>query len=169
MSHSRDDSEHDVQLRWHRGRDETRSEYWHPDGGQVSTKPSPLAGNRNDRGRDGRPQRRSLEHWSDAAACRFFFFFQAEDGIRDYKVTGVQTCALPISPRWRSRSTRSPDRSRPCQLDGVTEPPPSRTVGRGVAVTAAVGAGPSLPRPEEIRSEERRVGKECRSRWSPYH
>src|SRR6266446_10345438 len=27
-----------------------------------------------------------------------FFFFQAEDGIRDYKVTGVQTCALPISP-----------------------------------------------------------------------
>src|SRR5256885_6004859 len=28
---------------------------------------------------------------------RFFFFFQAEDGIRDYKVTGVQTCALPIS------------------------------------------------------------------------
>src|SRR6266850_149375 len=30
----------------------------------------------------------------------FFFFFQAEDGIRDYKVTGVQTCALPISPGW---------------------------------------------------------------------
>src|SRR5256885_10688188 len=37
-----------------------------------------------------------------------FFFFQAEDGIRDYKVTGVQTCALPISERtWRSRSTTS--------------------------------------------------------------
>src|SRR2546426_7695032 len=31
----------------------------------------------------------------------FFFFFQAEDGIRDYKVTGVQTCALPISERQR--------------------------------------------------------------------
>src|SRR6266446_5072713 len=30
----------------------------------------------------------------------FFFFFQAEDGIRDYKVTGVQTCALPIFGRW---------------------------------------------------------------------
>src|SRR5256885_9003268 len=29
-----------------------------------------------------------------------FFFFQAEDGIRDYKVTGVQTCALPISLLW---------------------------------------------------------------------
>src|SRR5205807_3798118 len=32
-----------------------------------------------------------------ALLLRFFFFFQAEDGIRDYKVTGVQTCALPIS------------------------------------------------------------------------
>src|SRR3989454_11099010 len=31
-----------------------------------------------------------------------FFFFQAEDGIRDYKVTGVQTCALPISLPERS-------------------------------------------------------------------
>src|SRR3954464_16105308 len=31
------------------------------------------------------------------AAVRVFFFFQAEDGIRDYRVTGVQTCALPIS------------------------------------------------------------------------
>src|ERR1022692_2288421 len=30
------------------------------------------------------------------ACAFFFFFFQAEDGIRDYKVTGVQTCALPI-------------------------------------------------------------------------
>src|SRR5256885_3022917 len=33
---------------------------------------------------------------------RIFFFFQAEDGIRDYKVTGVQTCALPISDAERS-------------------------------------------------------------------
>src|SRR5256885_9132331 len=33
---------------------------------------------------------------ADAGAWQFFFF-QAEDGIRDYKVTGVQTCALPIS------------------------------------------------------------------------
>src|SRR5690554_7516589 len=48
----------------------------------------------------------------------FFFFFQAEDGIRDADVTGVQTCALPISPaapsatRGRTkgcaRATRSP-------------------------------------------------------------
>src|SRR5690625_515788 len=37
----------------------------------------------------------------------FFFFFQAEDGIRDGHVTGVQTCALPISPS----STNTPSRS----------------------------------------------------------
>src|SRR5256885_17234413 len=46
-----------------------------------------------------------------------FFFFQAEDGIRDYKVTGVQTCALPISsacgapPPESSRGTTSPCRA----------------------------------------------------------
>src|SRR3989454_11176998 len=38
----------------------------------------------------------------------FFFFFQAEDGIRDYKVTGVQTCALPISNHSRYASSVSP-------------------------------------------------------------
>src|SRR2546422_3057585 len=36
----------------------------------------------------------------------FFFFFQAEDGIRDVAVTGVQTCALPISPRSGNRDRR---------------------------------------------------------------
>src|SRR5256885_11987991 len=39
----------------------------------------------------GGPSRRARPH---PLVC---FFFQAEDGIRDYKVTGVQTCALPIS------------------------------------------------------------------------
>src|ERR1022692_5108183 len=34
----------------------------------------------------------------------FFLFFQAEDGIRDYKVTGVQTCALPILPVLKSNA-----------------------------------------------------------------
>src|SRR2546426_2773928 len=36
----------------------------------------------------------------------YFFFFQAEDGIRDYKVTGVQTCALPICPLAGHRELR---------------------------------------------------------------
>src|SRR5256885_17200797 len=46
--------------------------------------------------------------------CFLFFFFQAEDGIRDYKVTGVQTCALPISRHACSRAHRgSPGGVRP--------------------------------------------------------
>src|SRR5438093_8514794 len=36
--------------------------------------------------------------------CFLFFFFQAEDGIRDWSVTGVQTCALPISRELGSRN-----------------------------------------------------------------
>src|ERR1039457_6979549 len=43
-----------------------------------------------------------------------FFFFQAEDGIRDYKVTGVQTCALPISRRFRFAGLRI--RRRICMM-----------------------------------------------------
>src|SRR5215510_15957175 len=69
-----------------------------------------------------------------------FFFFQAEDGIRDGHVTGVQTCALPIS--------------RPCFIPSA----PSSSVSAQRSSHARVA-----------RSEERRVGKECRSRWSPYH
>src|SRR5256885_3024899 len=96
----------------------------------------------------------------------FFFFFQAEDGIRDYKVTGVQTCALPISPTaraalWRARSGGVP-------LDAV----PLSAIGTDEAFFAAIGVasvGELAALPRESRSEERRVGKECRSRWSPYH
>src|ERR1039457_3485884 len=49
-----------------------------------------------------------------------FFFFQAEDGIRDYKVTGVQTCALPISAGSGSATPRRPVRNRRARI------PPSR-------------------------------------------
>src|SRR5204863_3568849 len=76
----------------------------------------------------------------------FFFFFQAEDGIRDLYVTGVQTCALPISAL------------RP---DGPGSPSAAGGRGRRRRGAAAIHAA--------CRSEERRVGKECRSRWSPYH
>src|SRR5437016_7916018 len=81
--------------------------------------------------------------------CVFFFFFQAEDGIRDWSVTGVQTCALPIS-------TAVTPLSLPVVLldNGVT-----------AVVRTAREWEPAGP----LRSEERRVGKECRSRWSPYH
>src|SRR2546426_6563846 len=55
----------------------------------------------------------------------FFFFFQAEDGIRDYKVTGVQTCALPISrylPRLRGRPVGGCHRADPRREFGRPEP-----------------------------------------------
>src|SRR5690625_7743881 len=74
----------------------------------------------------------------------FFFFFQAEDGIRAGHVTGVQTCALPIS----SPSNRL-----------VTEPS-SKTARMARASSGAIDSWVR-------RSEERRVGKECRSRGSP--
>src|SRR5206468_8935767 len=80
----------------------------------------------------------------------FFFFFQAEDGIRDLIVTGVQTCALPISERPRRRRWLIHCISTPC-------------------ASARRGTWPrrgSHP-PRDRRSEERRVGKECRSRWWP--
>src|SRR6476620_11005113 len=80
------------------------------------------------------------------ASTTVFFFFQAEDGIRDIGVTGVQTCALPISSSWPWR--RAPEAS----WSACSTRPARHRTGRCW-----------------MRSEERRVGKECRSRWSPYH
>src|SRR2546426_1574067 len=95
-----------------------------------------------------------------------FFFFQAEDGIRDYKVTGVQTCALPISGFRRIALT----------VLGVQYVMPPRfgytSKGPGTFDVLSLSAMPLRLAPSAYmakRSEERRVGKECRSRWSPYH
>src|SRR5256885_6061687 len=103
--------------------------------------------------------------WVGRVSC-LCFFFQAEDGIRDYKVTGVQTCALPISqricaaicctsvrvPHWiGSHSRRTPLETKALQIPWLL-PACLNTIELASA-----------------RSEERRVGKECRSRWSPYH
>src|SRR3712207_7059509 len=97
----------------------------------------------------------------------FFFFFQAEDGIRDIGVTGVQTCALPILA---ALGYRAPD--TPVQLS----PTPVGVLDRDRAVdqiltrlAAGRSAWNAADLRGEARSEERRVGKECRSRWSPYH
>src|SRR5256885_13308882 len=76
----------------------------------------------------------------------FFFFFQAEDGIRDYKVTGVQTCALPITASQPERgpamtSTRATDRSFSASR---------RRLLQGAASTTALAlAVPSLARAAE--------------------
>src|SRR5574340_1522635 len=86
-----------------------------------------------------------------------FFFFQAEDGIRDLLVTGVQTCALPI---WGT---------------GTLIPSVRRLVWAGKHQLGNAAWGASFPSERALpaggfgsvhtRSEERRVGKECRSRW----
>src|SRR5438067_12303602 len=78
------------------------------------------------------------------------FFFQAEDGIRARNVTGVQTCALPISFGARRR-------------DQIFRAGDSVTGKEGMGVQVDIER--HFP---EIRSEERRVGKECRTRWRPY-
>src|SRR5207245_8129312 len=96
----------------------------------------------------------------------FVFFFQAEDGIRDATVTGVQTCALPISSasccRWCDGSTacwgygrRSGARSARAAAEWRRDGTP--------CVRRRRAPHPARPR----RSEERRVGKECRSRCAP--
>src|SRR5256886_12882986 len=102
-------------------------------------------------------------------ACSFFFL-QAEDGIRDLTVTGVQTCALPISTLWSyAIHHKDPERTRDFMLH---QDPWLRTCGQRLD-GARVGIDPVERRWTEhleyARSEERRVGKECRSRWSPYH
>src|SRR3712207_9492623 len=126
----------------------------------------------------------------------FFFFFQAEDGIRDIGVTGVQTCALPIyfsvfptllliTTLFRLAINVSVTRLILLHGDAghVVEAFGNFVVGGNVLVGLVVflilvviqfvvitnGAG----RVAEVaarftRSEERRVGKECRYRWSPY-
>src|SRR2546429_6405120 len=95
-----------------------------------------------------------------------FFFFQAEDGIRDVAVTGVQTCALPILPT-------------PHQDPGPPGPAANTGTGQDQSPTPALvmhrlsQTGPAGVFQVDFfaasRSEEGRVGKECRSRWSPYH
>src|SRR3712207_8307470 len=98
----------------------------------------------------------------------FFFFFQAEDGIRDIGVTGVQTCALPISGSCVPDRSGSCDRRRGGAVPSHTRSRRGRPAGREARMgSAGTRQRKTCPRPS--RSEERRVGKECRSRWSPYH
>src|SRR2546430_6839498 len=96
-----------------------------------------------------------------------FFFFQAEDGIRDLTVTGVQTCALPIYlicevPISFSQAALGAEIEVPTlQGKEMVTIPAGAPHGRQISLR-----GKGMP---DVRSEERRVGKECRSRWSPYH
>src|SRR2546421_3612960 len=99
-------------------------------------------------------------------ACLLFFFFQAEDGIRDLIVTGVQTCALPIFISNKLAFSKklqfliwffkgSKKQIYICNRKAFINKP-------GFSLFFFIYFF-------KYRSEERRVGKECRSRWSPYH
>src|SRR2546430_4359226 len=97
-------------------------------------------------------------------ALRLFFFFQAEDGIRDLTVTGVQTCALPISADHLAGTWKlDPEKS------GAGTPTISNFERDGDFIKNSNGTMSYRFKFDGQRSEERRVGKECRSRWSPYH
>src|SRR5687767_16019953 len=87
-----------------------------------------------------------------------FFFFQAEDGIRDKLVTRVQTCALPILPGPMLEPVTSSLLAPPLRSGTLWQQrrPRIASIRRTSSMRCA-------------RSEERRVGKEGRSRWSAYH
>src|SRR2546429_4761505 len=92
----------------------------------------------------------------------FFFFFQAEDGIRDVAVTGVQTCALPIFHDVVAFALAVATKpSHPSAILEMGGPEPLSQLDAVGIFERTLG--------KKVRSEERRVGKECRSRWSPYH
>src|SRR3712207_9387771 len=120
------------------------------------------------------------------------FFFQAEDGIRDIGVTGVQTCALPIfmQPRmivaessWLTHNEEKLQKfTKQLGQNGFVEvvevdeeelrkvsflQHPQEVLG--VFTISETPADDVVKAANSGRSEERRVGKECRSRWSPYH
>src|SRR5260370_9465803 len=95
------------------------------------------------------------------------FFFQAEDGIRDSSVTGVQTCALPISRNTCMQGRRDDETTVFSQSVSNSASTPSLDhAPRDPLFPVAHALTRSFMKE---RSEERRVGKECRSRWSPYH
>src|SRR5437868_9928472 len=92
-----------------------------------------------------------------------FFFFQAEDGIRDRNVTGVQTCALPISRVVGKHTLVLADDASAHQAC------PGLDAGARYRASAIEHTDDhAVTRCRFERSEERRVGKECRSRWCAY-
>src|SRR5439155_9021493 len=99
------------------------------------------------------------------------FFFQAEDGIRDGHVTGVQTCALPISLRPGAVAGVLLEKPQPAgwKVDGREEiraGPGGRARSAGVRPEKLRARGPQSRGQPGPRSEERRVGKEWRCRWT---
>src|SRR2546422_8070900 len=96
-----------------------------------------------------------------------FFFFQAEDGIRDVAVTGVQTCALPIYPRHPASDAQAGRVRRVGESFGSERL--SHTSDAPCLCIRCWMTRIATPVKSARRSEERRVGEECRSRWAPSH
>src|SRR5207302_3604272 len=100
------------------------------------------------------------------------FFFQAEDGIRDFHVTGVQTCALPIcikcllavgaSKQKCGQAYRCWPHKKYIKTLRLKQQTPT------FAVLSQTMGVVTCGKRETWRSEERRVGKECRPRRSRY-
>src|SRR3712207_9441077 len=93
------------------------------------------------------------------------FCFQAEGGIRDIGVTGVQTCALPIYHHMKAFSIWLAGGG----IKGGVTYGATDEFGYNVAENPVHVNDLHATLLHLMRSEERRVGKECRSRWSPYH
>src|SRR5207245_6466801 len=98
-----------------------------------------------------------------------FFFFQAEDGIRDATVTGVQTCALPISLEQALVACLQPSWFPLIVTDGGAQSQHRIDMRALPAHASPFESGlddPFVGTFHTARSEERRVGKECRYRRS---
>src|SRR5690606_39913478 len=99
-------------------------------------------------------------------------FSQAEDGIRDFHVTGVQTCALPISAQQQDVGVQTGLASRGPRLRRrrgellLPAPAPDRRRPRPGADAVDGGGAAALAPSGATRSEERRVGQERRARGS---
>src|SRR5690606_40496177 len=99
--------------------------------------------------------------------CEPFFFFQAEDGIRDFHVTGVQTCALPIwfrQARLLAEVSEAAVRIPHEHAASVRADPQTAVPAEEQGADLFVGETFRFP----VRSEERRVGKEWRHRRAPW-
>src|SRR5205823_12087922 len=97
------------------------------------------------------------------------FFFQAEDGIRAKLVTGVQTCALPIFGDALDADVPHPLADRLLELGDALDrdrrrPQPHEGTAQILAADVALEAKLLGMLADGARSEERRVGKECRGR-----
>src|SRR5690554_7493221 len=115
------------------------------------------------------PSRSSMTSMmADCASC---FFFQAEDGIRGADVTGVQTCALPISVVQPAPQASQDERENEMvgspaliipEFPLIDQKPFFKRLMKRVRFLASEALTAQ-------RSEERRVGKECRALELPYH